>query len=74
MQQKVVDYLDVPFNLNDGTYKPYHKPDNKINYINVQSNHPPNIIKQLQRTIEQRLWKYNSNKKTKRKKRTRKII
>ena len=55
MQQKVVDYLDVPFNLSDGTYKPYHKPDNKINYINVQSNHPPNIIKQLQKTIEQRL-------------------
>ena len=45
--KKVVDYLDVTFNLKDGTYKPYHKPDNKITYINVQSNHPPNIIKQL---------------------------
>ena len=52
--KKVVDYLDVTFNLKDGTYKPYHKPD-KITYINVQSNHPPNIIKQLPKTIEQRL-------------------
>ena len=59
--KKVVDYLDVTFNLKDGTYKPYHKPDNKITYINVQSSHPPNIIKQLPKTIEQRLFK-NSNK------------
>ena len=34
--KKVVDYLDVTFNLKDGTYKPYHKPDTKIFYINVQ--------------------------------------
>ena len=26
--KKVVDYLDVTFNLKDGTYKSYHKPDN----------------------------------------------
>ena len=53
--KKVVDFLDVTFNLKDGTYKPYQKPDNKISYINVQSNHPPNIIKQLPKIIEQRL-------------------
>ena len=47
--KKVVDYLDITFNLKDGTYKSYHKPDNKITYINVQSNHLPNIIKQLQK-------------------------
>ena len=43
--KKVVDFLDVTLNLKDGTYKPYQKPDNKISYINVQSNHPPNIMK-----------------------------
>ena len=59
--KKVVDYLDVTFNLKDGTYKQYHKPDNKITYINVQSNHPPNIIKQLPKTIEQRLSNNSSN-------------
>ena len=42
---KVVNYLDVTFNLNDGTYRPYHKTDNIILYIHVESNHPPNIIK-----------------------------
>ena len=50
--KKVVDYLDIIFNLKDRTYKPYQKPDNKITYINVQSNHPPSIIKQLPKTIE----------------------
>ena len=59
--KKVVDYLDVTFNLNDRSYKPYHKPDNKITYINVQSNHPPNRIKQLPKTIEQRLSNNSSN-------------
>ena len=59
--KKVVDFLDVTFNLKDGTYKPYQKPDNKISYINVQSNHPPNIIKQLPKTIEQQLSNNSSN-------------
>ena len=49
--KKVADFLDVTFNLKGGTYKPCQKPDNKISYINVQSNHPPNIIKQLPKTI-----------------------
>ena len=61
MQKKVIDFLDVTFNFKDGTYKPYQNPDNKISYINVQSNHPPNIIKQLPKTIEQRLSNNSSN-------------
>ena len=27
---KTVNYLNVTFNLNDGTYQPYQKPDNII--------------------------------------------
>ena len=59
--KKVADFLDVTLNFKDGTYKPYQKPDNKVSYINVQSNHPPNIIKQLPKTIEQRLSNNSSN-------------
>ena len=33
--KKVVDFLDVTFNIKDGTYEAYQKPDNKISYINV---------------------------------------
>ena len=49
---KVVNYLDVTFNLDDGTYRPYQKPDNIIQYIHVESNHPPTIIKQNPKTIK----------------------
>ena len=59
--KKVVDFLDGTFNLKDRTYKPYEKPDNKISYINVQSNHTANKIKQLSKTIEQRLSSNSSN-------------
>ena len=58
---KIVNYLDVTFNLNDGTYRPYQKPDNIIQYIHVKSNHPPNIIKQIPKTIEKRLSQLSSS-------------
>lgn len=59
--KKIVDYLDITLNLNDGTYKPYSKPDSKIQYINTKSNHPPNIINQIPKTIEKRLSEHSSN-------------
>ena len=43
--KKVVDYLNIIFNLDNGTYKPYHKPD-KVTYKNVQLNHPPSMTVQ----------------------------
>ena len=51
---KIVNYLDVTFNLNNGTYQPFQKPDNIIQYIYVKSNHPPNMIKPIPKTIEKR--------------------
>ena len=60
---KVVNYLDVTLNLNDGTYKPYRKENNDILYINAKSNHPPSIIKQLPLSIENRLSKLSSSEK-----------
>ena len=59
---KIVNYLDVTLNLNDGTYRPYHKPNDDITYIHSQSNHPPAIIKQLPLTIESRLRMISSSK------------
>jgi len=56
-----VDYLDVTLNLNDSSYKPYHKPDNETNYVHKDSNHPPNIIKQIPIVIETRLSNLSSN-------------
>ena len=42
---KLLDFLDVTFNLVNDIYKPYRKPNNKPLYVNKHSNHPPNILK-----------------------------
>ena len=52
---KIVNYLDVTFNLTNGSYYPYRKPNNLPQYINIKSNHPPNIIKQLPASINRRI-------------------
>ena len=48
---KVVDFLDITFNLNNGIYKPYKKPNDRLLYINKSSNYPPQLINQLPKTI-----------------------
>lgn len=58
---KVVNYLDVTFDLTNDTYKPYRKPNDETIYINAKSNHPPNIIKQLPISIEKRLSTLSNN-------------
>ena len=60
---KIVDYLDVTFNLTDSSYRPFNKTNNEINYIHKQSNHSPSIIKQLPLSVERRLSKLSSNEK-----------
>ena len=52
---KVVNYLDATFNLIDGSYRPYRKPNDETHYIHIQSDHPPSITKQRPRSIEKRL-------------------
>ena len=60
---KVVNYLDVSFNSNNGTYKPYTKPNNEIKYIHKNSNHPPSVIRQIPLSIESRLSTLSFNEK-----------
>ena len=52
---RIVNFLDVQFNLNNGTYQPYRKPDNTPVYINKKSNHPPVVLKQLPKSIAKRI-------------------
>ena len=60
---KIVDYLDVTFNLIDTSYHRFIKTNNVINYINKKSSHPPSIIKQLPLYVERHLSKLSSNEK-----------
>ena len=59
--QKIVNYLDVTLNLKDGTFRPYHKPGDQMQYIHTESNHPSNIIKHIPASIESRLSNLSSN-------------
>ena len=60
--KKVVDYLDVTFNLNNGTHKPYRKPNEVTTYVHKESNHPPNIIRKLPTMIEKRVSEISSTR------------
>jgi len=60
--KKIVDYLTITLNLNDSTYKPYHKPTTNIQYLYTQSDHPPSIIKQIPKSIEKRLLSTHQTK------------
>ena len=50
-----VNFLDVSLSLLKENFKPYRKPNSETLYINNQSNHPPNIIKQIPKMIESRI-------------------
>ena len=57
-----VDFLDVTFNLKRDSYQPFRKPNNEPKYIDISSNHPPQVLKQLSKSIEKRLSKISSSK------------
>ena len=57
-----MDYLDITFNLNDGTYRPFRKPNDTTNYVHKESNHPPSILKTLPTMIEKRISDLSATK------------
>ena len=59
---KSVNYLDVTFNLANGSYCPYRKPNDEPLYMNTKSNHPPTIIRQLPAAINRRISDILCNK------------
>ena len=57
----IVNFLDVTFDLQRGIYQPYSKPNDKPLYVNVNSNHPPNIIKCIPKMISKRITNISTN-------------
>ena len=49
---KITNYLDITLNLNDGSYRPYRKPNEETSYIHISSDHPPSIIEEIPQSIE----------------------
>ena len=60
---KIVNFLDVTLNLSDNTYKPFLKTDQYPSYINFNSNHPKNIIKQVPRAVKWRIKNLSASEK-----------
>ena len=58
---KRVDFLDVTLDLELNSYMPYRKENSEPKYVNVHSNHPRNIIKQIPNMINSRLSTLSSN-------------
>ena len=56
---KIVNYLDVTFNLSNATYQHFCKPSNEIASIHKESNHQPSIFRQVTLSIESRLSKHS---------------
>ena len=54
---QIVNFLDVTFNLATGTYRPYKKANDPSLYTSTSSKHPPQVIKQLTTSFNERLNK-----------------
>ena len=55
------EFLDVTFNLATNRFFPYRKPNDKPLYINVNSNHPDSITKQLPKMVNRRVHDLSCN-------------
>ena len=53
--------MDVTFNLTQGSFKPYIKPNNTPLYVNTKSNHPPHVLKQIPISISKRISNISSD-------------
>ena len=60
---KIVNFLDVTLDLSNNSNKPFIKTDQHPSYINVNSNHPKNIIKQVPKAVNLRICKLSANEK-----------
>ena len=61
VNKKVVDFLNLTLDQNSGQYMPYMKLNNKLQYVNTKSNHPPTVLKNIPLGINKRLSGISSN-------------
>ena len=56
------NFLDITLDLKKRSYAPFRKENNETRYINTQSNHPRNIIKEIPKMIAKRISNRSKNK------------
>ena len=57
-----VHFLDFVLDLDKKIHKPFQKPNSNIVYVNQKSNHPPKVLANIPKGVENRLVKLSSNK------------
>ena len=57
-----VDFLDIHLNIETGITRPFKKPNNTLQYIHKNSNHPKNIFKNIPAMIGKRLSSLSSTR------------
>lgn len=60
--KKITHFLDATFDLTNGSYKPYMKPNNKLSNVHRQSNHPRVLLTNNPLNIKKRLTDISSSK------------
>ena len=58
---RVIDFLDVLFDLNKENYAPYMKPGDTPKYVSNDSDHPKKILKNVPVSVQKRLSGISSN-------------
>ena len=59
--KQVINFLDVTFNLNQSTYRPFTKPNTSLQYVHRESNHPATTTKTIPAGINKRLSSLSSD-------------
>ena len=59
--QKKVDFLDVTLDLTNGLVSPHMKENNTLHYIDTRSNHPPTILANISKNVNDRITRNSSN-------------
>ena len=57
-----IDLFNLTLNLKTDSSQPFRKPNSNPIYIDINSKHPPQILKQLPKSISKRLSKNSSSK------------
>ena len=57
-----VNFLDFNLDLESNKHKPFHKPNEKLKYINIHSNHPKIVFNNLVPNISTKISALSSNK------------
>ena len=59
---KVVNFLDITMDLRIGIFNPFMNVNYSPMYVNIQSNHPPTVLKNIPLGITNRLSIISANK------------